>query len=1090
MRRYAAAPWCPEPMTALVETHPHVRAATAPDLPRRAEHPPPPAPPWVSAILVVHHGARWLPENLDALCRQTLLPDRLVVVDLASSDGSLEVVREHAGLARAVDDIQILTLSAPAPFGTAIGRAVAALGQPGPGAGPEWLWLLHDDTAAEPTALERLVGAVRRSPSVGVAGPKVVQWDNPRLLVEAGHQLTRAGRRLSAPAVGEPDQGQYDTRTDVLAVGTAGMLVRREVFEAVGGFDPEFEQFGSDIDFGWRAQLAGHRVVVVPAARLREASAMYTGDRHGGPDAAAARRAQRQAARRVALTRCSPWLLPFLSVWLVVGAVASAAALLVLKRPRHAWAELADLRALGHPVATVKARWRFRGKVRLRRRDLQTLFVTTGEAARHTLDRVHEALTPEWARRVEPTALGPVETGPIAEEAEELATLPASLPERVVKNPGVLAVLAATAVSLVGWRDALRDGVLEARGAGLSGGQLHAVATDAAGLWHSFRDSWHGAGLGTGVESGPYLAILSVLTWVAERLPYIGQGRSPVAVTMSVLLLAGMPLATASAYLAGRVVTVARWPRALLALAWGCSGVAAAAVSEGRVTVVLAHVLLPLVAAGMVRVSSSVGTFTAAFATALGLALLAALVPVLGVLGLGVAGALVLLGPGLARRMRALVVVAVPPGLLGPWLLRLVDGPTVLTGPGLLDPAAAGPTPLWQLALGLPVGGSLPLAVGGAVVALAGVLGLARRAASRRQAVAMGALAGLALLGLALAYAAPRVVVGRLDGADATPWAGLGVQVMLLALVSAALVGSVGLGSVLRGPRWGWARVGALGALVAVCVAVTGSAGWRAAGGLSDALSVGHDALPAVAVDQARGELANRLLLLRPEATRVDYELVGAEPGALLRDVDRSDPVRDPGVSAVVSALAGALRDSASPPGERLADLGVGFVAVRAEADHPVIRTLDATAGLTRLGSTDGQILWRVLSRGGTATEAVPPARVRLVDAAGRAVEVVPVSGPHATVDTRVPAGADGRAVVFAESADWADRAQVRFDGEVLSPQPGAGTPAYRLPARAGQLSVDLPPEHPRWVLGQLALLAFVVFMAVPFGNRRSRRPR
>lgn len=1075
-------------MTALVQSPDLTRAAPAPAGPAPSASPVPPIPPWVSAVLVVHNGTAWLRDNLDALCRQTLLPDRLVVVDLASQDGSVDVVREHAGLARAIDDVRILTLDAAVPYGSAIERALTALPDTTRPVASEWLWLLHDDTAADPTALERLVGAVRRSPSVGVAGPKVVQWDNPRLLVEAGHQVTRAGRRLSAPAVGEPDQGQYDTRTDVLAVGTAGMLVRREVFQTIGGFDPDFDQFGSDIDLGWRAQLAGHRVVVVPSARIREASAMYAGDRAGGPDAAAARRAQRQAARRVALTRCSPWVLPFLSAWLVVSALASAILLLLLKRPRHAWAEVADLSALAHPVANVKARWRFRGKARLRRRHLQTLFVTTGEATRHTLDRVHEALTPEWARRVEPTPIGPVETGPVAEEAEELTALPASLPERIATNPGVLAVLAALAVSLVGWRDALRDGVLDARGVGLSGGELHAVATDSAGLWHAFRDSWHGAGLGTGTESGPYLAVLSLLTWVSERLPYVADGRSPAAVTMSLVLLAGMPLATAAAYLAGRAVTLARWPRAVLALAWGCSGVAVAAIAQGRITVVLAHCLLPLVAAGVARVSSPEGTFTAAFATALGMAVLTALVPAYGALGAVVAAVLVVLGPGVAARLRALVLALVPAGLLGPWLLTLTDPRTLLSGPGLLDDGSSPATPLWQLALGQLDGPSVVLAVSGGALTLAGLLGLARRAATRRGAVAVAGIAALALLGLTVAYAAPRLVLGSVEGADATLWAGLGVQVVHLALGAAALVGSVGLGPLLRGPGWGWTRTGALVGLVALTVAVTAGAGLRAARGLSDRLAVGSDALPAVAVDQARGGLGNRLLLVRPTEARVDYELIGSEPGAVLRDLDRVDPVGDPGVAAAVSTLAGGVRDDGPTPGERLADLGVGFVAVRSDADHPLIRTLDATAGLTRLGSTQGQTLWRVLSRGGSATEAVPPSRVRVVDATGRPVETVPVVGAHAAVDATLPAGPQGRTLVVAESPDWAQRAQVRYAGDLLTAQPGEGTPAYRLPTGAGTLQVDLPPVHPRWFLAQLLLVAFVVFMAIPFGNRRSRR--
>ena len=101
------------------------------------------------------------------------------------------------------------------------------------------------------------------------------------------------------------------------------------------------------------------------------------------------------------------------------------------------------------------------------------------------------------------------------------------------------------------------------------------MTTDSSGLWHAFRDAWHGAGLGTGAESGPHLAVLSALTWLAERVPGVAESRSSAGVTIAWLLFLTPVLATWSAYLAGRVVTSSRVARALAALAWGTAGVAA-----------------------------------------------------------------------------------------------------------------------------------------------------------------------------------------------------------------------------------------------------------------------------------------------------------------------------------------------------------------------------------------------------------------------------------------------------------------------------------------------------------------------------------
>ena len=88
----------------------------------------------------------------------------------------------------------------------------------------------------------------------------------------------------------------------------------------------------------------------------------------------------------------------------------------------------------------------------------------------------------------------------------------------------------------------------------------------------------------------------------------------------------------------------------------------------------------------------------------------------------------------------------------------------------------------------------------------------------------------------------------------------------------------------------------------------------------------------------------------------------------------------------------------------------------------------------------------------------------------------------------REPDGAQQSQVVFAEAPEWATHAVVTYDGQVLTPVATTGTPTYLLPSAAGRLEADLPPSHQRWFLAQLALLAAVVFLAIPFGSRRSRR--
>ena len=216
----------------------------------------------------------------------------------------------------------------------------------------DWLWLLHDDGAPAASALQLMLDAARQSPTIGIAGPKLTTWSDEGRLREVGRSVTRSGRRAGGPAVGEPDQGQHDSRADVLGVSSSGMLVRRDVFAALGGFEPAFAPHADDLDLCWRAHLAGHRVVVVPAAQVREAAAPPTGERVAGAgDAQAVRRAERRQERQVALTRSPLAAAPLLALWVLLSAVGSCLLLLLLKRPRRARAELADVEALAAPVA-------------------------------------------------------------------------------------------------------------------------------------------------------------------------------------------------------------------------------------------------------------------------------------------------------------------------------------------------------------------------------------------------------------------------------------------------------------------------------------------------------------------------------------------------------------------------------------------------------------------------------------------------------------------------------------------------------------------------------------------------------------------
>ena len=73
---------------------------------------------------------------------------------------------------------------------------------------------------------------------------------------------------------GELDQEQHDAVRDVFYVPGAATLVRADLFDALGGFDPGIELLGEDLDLSWRAHVVGARVLVAPGARIAHLEAL------------------------------------------------------------------------------------------------------------------------------------------------------------------------------------------------------------------------------------------------------------------------------------------------------------------------------------------------------------------------------------------------------------------------------------------------------------------------------------------------------------------------------------------------------------------------------------------------------------------------------------------------------------------------------------------------------------------------------------------------------------------------------------------------------------------------------------------------
>ncbi|HEX4787692.1 MAG TPA: glycosyltransferase, partial [Actinospica sp.] len=209
----------------------------------------------VTAVIVSHDGERWLPTVLESLLGQQRPVQRIIAVDTGSRDRSAELLRSAIGAELVLDRKRSTGYGTAVSFGLKNSAPVGYDEYGYDAAAPvEWVWLLHDDSAPSPDCLGQLLLTAEEyaeqhpSEDVAVIGPKVHGWYDRRQLLEVGVTVAGNGRRWTGLERGEHDQGQYDEVRPVLSVGSAGMLVRRDVWDQLKGFDRAISLFRDDLD--------------------------------------------------------------------------------------------------------------------------------------------------------------------------------------------------------------------------------------------------------------------------------------------------------------------------------------------------------------------------------------------------------------------------------------------------------------------------------------------------------------------------------------------------------------------------------------------------------------------------------------------------------------------------------------------------------------------------------------------------------------------------------------------------------------------------------------------------------------------------
>lgn len=214
-----------------------------------------------SIIIVTWNGLDHLKRFLPSVVNTNYSDFEIILADNASSDTSIEWVREH------YPSVKIAAFDDNYGYTGGNNRAV-------PFAEKEILIFLNNDVEVTPDWLNGLNEVFQENPSASIAQPKIRSYSEKEYFEYAGaaggyldwlgYPFCR-GRVLN---IIEKDEGQYDSVIPITWASGAALAIKKDCFESLAGFDEDFEFHMEEIDLCWRALNQGHNILFTPSSTV------------------------------------------------------------------------------------------------------------------------------------------------------------------------------------------------------------------------------------------------------------------------------------------------------------------------------------------------------------------------------------------------------------------------------------------------------------------------------------------------------------------------------------------------------------------------------------------------------------------------------------------------------------------------------------------------------------------------------------------------------------------------------------------------------------------------------------------------------
>jgi GT2 family glycosyltransferase len=995
----------------------------------------------VTAILVVHDGATWLPEVVASLVSQSRTIDYTLAVDTDSHDASVKLLKNAR--------VPFISMPRETGFGAAIAAAVEKI--PPTIDENEWLWLIHDDCAPAPEALQSLLDAIDDRPRVAIAGPKLRGWYDRTHLLEAGVTIAGNGARWTGLELREYDQGQLDGIRDVLAVSTAGMLIRRTVFEELGGFDLNLSLFRDDIDLGWRARVAGYSVIAVTQAVAFHAEASASERRSVDVKSAFRNRPlllDRRNAAYVLLVNSSFWLLPWLSLQLITSALIRAAGYFLAKLPGYTADEiLAVTSLLFRPGLVLGAR-----RTRRSRRLLSPRVIAAYIPPRWSQIRLEAARAAETVRqRFLPT---PPEMGsaiePPSDDDDLLTPSPRIRWRSLFRRPEIIGFLILLLITTIWSRN---------RFGAISGAALPSSPSGAIDLWRQYGDSWHNISMGSSTATPTWIAVMAFASTVMF-------GKT---VLLIATLFWAFPLLLFwSMYSLLRTLTTNSWLAVGASMVFALSPVAISAVDSGRLGTMVVLIVGPQIARYLPRlkkVEELDWQFIFALNILVGILTSFSLPAFLGMVMLYVIAMTCDFRSFLQSRdrikfkdqlFRRLVMIATPFLLCLPWSLEALTHPSrFLFEPGLTiaggssnlallaNPGGVGSIPWWFIS---------PVTL---------ILLIAVFSATSARKYAETGLGFLILASVATTISIPSH--GNPQGVRL--WVGSWLTFATIAAVSCGVIILDDLREKLKLAQIHHRHFFAGLVVASTLIYGTAAAGWVLLVGLDSPVHANQPAVLPAFLTVAPGVKTLVLTSSNDENADTITYFIARESDVLLGDPD----VVPPSSPAIDKAVADVVDGSGLTSSKVFAAHGITYLFMKNPVNNQLVRTIDGIGGFIRVAATQSGIVWHI---------AGVSDRLVFTNSAGTSRGL-----PEGDIKARTSTTGPGL-ISLAENYDssW----QVIQNGEKLARSRNQyGLPQFES-AQAGTFSVIHDGTSRRaWLALEMILLFVVLIMALPAGRRK-----